>query len=170
MLRRVRQARTSSDHFLEKSSVELGGVRFLGATPWTDFVLFGKDRQEEAMAAAERCMNDYRVISVARDGPTRVPLSARDALRFFGKSSAWLERRLAEPFDGPTVVVTHHLSAWGSVSTRHRDDLVTAAFASDLSPLVERYQPALWIHGQTHEACDYLIGQTRIVCNPRGYP
>ncbi len=116
MLRRVRQARTSSDHFLEKSSVELGGVRF------------------------------------------------------FGKSSAWLERRLAEPFDGPTVVVTHHLSAWGSVSTRHRDDLVTAAFASDLAPLVERYQPALWIHGQTPQACDYLIGQTRIVCNPRGYP
>ena len=46
----------------------------------------------------------------------------------------------------------------------------TAPRAPDLAPLVERYQPALWIHGQTHEACDYLIGQTRIVCNPRGYP
>jgi len=170
LLRKFRQARTSSVHFLENSSAELGGVRFLGTTLWTDFALFGPDREDDAMAAAEQCMSDYRVISVARDGPTKVPLSAYDTQRFFEKSSAWIERTLAEPFDGPTVVVTHHLPAWGSVATPHLDDLVSAAYASDLSSLIERYQPDLWIHGHTHTACDYKIGRTRVVCNPRGYP
>lgn len=169
-LRELRGRRSSSVHFLENSSVELGAVRFLGATLWTDFALFGVEVQEAAIAAAEECMNDFRLIRMADDGPKRAPLAARDTVRYFAHSVAWLDRQLAEAFDGPTVVVTHHLPAWGSVAPRFRDDLVTAAFASDLSGLIERHQPALWIHGHTHVACDYEIGRTRVICNPRGYP
>jgi hypothetical protein len=43
------------------------------------------------------------------------------------------------------------------------------AFCSDLSELVEGSGAALWVHGHTHASCDYVAGQTRVVCNPKGY-
>jgi hypothetical protein len=42
-------------------------------------------------------------------------------------------------------------------------------FLCDVRKLIETAQPALWIHGHTHESCDYQIGRTRVVCNPYGY-
>ena len=27
----------------------------------------------------------------------------------------------------------------------------------------------LWIHGHVHNNFDYMIGDTRVICNPRGY-
>lgn len=88
----------------------------------------------------------------------------------------WLEQRLGEPFDGATVVVTHHCPHPGSVPERFRGSVLTPAFCSDLSSIIEMYHPALWIHGHTHDALDYVVnwsdgsGGTRVVCNPRGYP
>jgi Icc-related predicted phosphoesterase len=53
---------------------------------------------------------------------------------------------------------------------RYANDPLNPAFASRLESLIEEYQPALWIHGHTHDPCDYELFRTRIVCNPRGYP
>ncbi len=106
--------------FLGNSSVELGGARFLGTMLWSDFALFAPDLEDDAMVAAEQCMSAYRVISVARDGLTKVPLSAYETLRIFEKSSAWIERSLAEPFGGPSVVVTYHLLSHNSASIHLR--------------------------------------------------
>lgn len=156
--------------FLEKSSVILDGVRFLGTTLWTDFELFGADRQAEAMAAAEKVMTDYRKIVAIKDGPTKVMLAPQDTLRFHERAREWLTRELAKPFDGKTVVVTHHAPSLQSIAPRFRTDLATAAYASNLESLIEDHQPALWIHGHTHVACDYRIGATRVVANPKGYP
>jgi hypothetical protein len=46
---------------------------------------------------------------------------------------------------------------------------LTPAFCSDLSELVANSGAALWVHGHTHASCDYFAGQTRVVCNPKGY-
>lgn len=156
--------------FLEKSSVTLDGVRFLGCTLWTDFCLFGADRQADAMAAAEKTMTDYRKIVAVKDGPTKVMLAPQDTLRFHERAREWLAKELAKPHAGPTVVVTHHAPSIQSIAPRFRADLATAAYASNLEPLIEEHQPALWIHGHTHVACDYHIGATRVVANPKGYP
>lgn len=156
--------------FLEKSTAEIDGVRFLGCTLWTDFEVFGCDRRDEAMAVAVRTMRDYWKIYVAKDGPTKVLLSPHDTLRFHKQSREWLAKELAKPHDGPTVVLTHHAPSVRSIPPRYRDDLVSAAYASNLEPLIEEFQPAAWIHGHTHVGVDYHIGATRIVCNPRGYP
>jgi Icc-related predicted phosphoesterase len=69
----------------------------------------------------------------------------------------------------PTVVVTHHLPHARSVPARFKGDLLNAAYASDLSQVIEEQQPALWVHGHTHDSAEYLIGNTRVICNPRGY-
>lgn len=93
------------------------------------------------------------------------------ALALHRESRAWLEERLSEPFDGKTVVVTHHAPHPGSISPKYLGDALTPAFVSDLTDLIGRHQPDMWIHGHVHHSCDYVVPETktRIVCNPRGY-
>jgi predicted phosphodiesterase len=159
---------TPQVRFLDDAATVIDGVRFIGSTLWTDFELFGPKRLEHAMEASLDIMVDYRVIKVEDQSGTR-RLGPRDTIERHHVARAALERMLAEPFDGNTVVVTHHLPHWGSVHARWQRALSSAAFASDLEPLIERYQPALWIHGHTHDSADYRVGATHVVCNPRGY-
>lgn len=153
-------------HVLENTSVVIGGVRFLGCTLWTDYELFGLDRRDEAMAASAQCLSDHRTISIrGADGKRKFLPS--DALEMHRRSRQWLAEQLAISHDGPTVVVTHHAPHRNSVDPKYADDLVTAAYVSDLEPLVEKAD--LWVHGHTHCSQDYHIGGARVVCNPRGY-
>jgi 3',5'-cyclic AMP phosphodiesterase CpdA len=151
-------------HFLENDAITLGGVRFLGATLWTDFRLDGAP--ESAMDHARRRMNDYRQIAWQKIPWQRfLPVHA---LRLHQDSKAFLARDLASnPL--PTVVVTHHLPHPRSLPERFRGDPTTAAYASDLSRLIEEGAPGLWVHGHAHDSCDYVVGTTRINSNPKGY-
>ena len=77
---------------------------------------------------------------------------------------------LCEPFDGPTVVCTHHAPHRRSVAAQFDGDLLSAAFVSHLPELIEGPNaPDLWVHGHTHAALDYRVGKCRVVCNPLGY-
>lgn len=151
-------------HLLMDDEIELGGIRFLGTTLWTDFAIHGTP--EASMAIAARGLNDYRYIHPIEGGSRLTPA---DTVDWHTTSRSWLADRLAEPSTLPTVVVTHHLPHPGSIANMYRGDTLTPAFASDLSDLVEGGGAALWIHGHTHASCDYLAGGTRVVCNPKGY-
>ena len=48
-------------------------------------------------------------------------------------------------------------------------DEKSGSFVSDLSEMIEKHKPAVWVHGHLHQTYDYEVGETRIVCNPRGY-
>jgi hypothetical protein len=85
------------------------------------------------------------------------------------RSLRWLTERLDAPFAGPTVVVTHAAPGLRSSNPVHRNDPLTAAFASDLEWMLDG-RAVLWIHGHTHFCCDYEVGGTRVVSNQRGYP
>ncbi len=158
------QQRVAGTHItlLRDSVTVINGVRFIGATLWTDFELFGTSL--ESAHHARYGMNDYKVIS--KDGGTLKPSDTRALHR---ASRAYLERTLAEPFAGKTVVVTHHAPSPKSVAPRFKDDPFTPCFASDLESLVAASGAALWIHGHVHDSFDYTLGQTRVVCNPKGY-
>mgnify|MGYP001037478036 CR=1 FL=1 len=164
---------------LDDDVVVGGGVRFVGGTLWTDFELF-HDRmsgdlevtrrrraRESAMEFAAENMPEYQLGWIG-SGDTLRHLSPVDTFEMHWKTRAFIEETLARPFDGPTVVVTHHLP--------HRDSLLDAfaggklnpAFGSDLSDIITKYQPALWIHGHTHASFDYRVGETWVLCNPRG--
>lgn len=166
-----RDAAALGVHFLENDALVFGGARFLGCTLWTDHrVLEAPGRRPamdaaRAMAASRRANPDFSAIRIA--SPARA-FSPEDAASLHETSKAWLDRELARPFDGPTVVVTHHLPSWRSVNPLFATSPSNAAFVSDLDPLVERSD--LWIHGHTHASCAYPAGRSRIVCNPRGYP
>ena len=153
-------------HLLDSAEIVLHGTRFLGAPLWTDFALYGSDEEriEQSMADAKRFMHDYRVIRYGAQGKFR----PEHGQRIHEEQVQWLERRLAEPFDGPTVVVTHHLPHRQSIHSKWEGDPLNPGFASDLSRLV-RPPVRLWVHGHTHESFDYQVNGTRVICNPRGY-
>jgi hypothetical protein len=149
----------------------LGGIRFVGATLWTDYMLFGCEGFAQAMAEASVGLNDHRVIRTrngCKPGHSR-PFTPEDAFSRHQFDRDWLEARLEEPFDGPTVVVSHHCPSPRSVPERFRADPMSPAFSSDLEAIILRHQPDLWIHGHTHDSFDYTIGRTRVICNPAGY-
>ncbi len=164
-------------HLLDCAQVQVGGVRFLGCTLWTDFELridtpgAAVSDRERGIAAAGRRMADYRCIdwcdATLADGPPR-KLRPSDTLRLHQQQRQWLHDRLAEPFDGPTVVVTHHGPHRGSLAPRFAADWVSTAYLSEL-PASFFDVPALWVHGHTHSSHDYRVGGCRVVCNPRGY-
>ncbi|CAN7535643.1 metallophosphoesterase family protein [Acidovorax sp. LjRoot66] len=161
-LDRIRESARSHDvHFLENDAIEIEGVRFLGATLWTDFEYFGADLRRASMREAQGFVADYRLI----EGCTPQATVDRHVA-----SRAWLQRELEEPgIAAPRVVVTHHYPRKESTPARYRNDLATGAFGSGLPDQLVG-SAHLWIHGHTHTSFDYQVAGCRIVCNPRGYP
>jgi predicted phosphodiesterase len=105
-------------------------------------------------------------VSTGRSAPRH--FTPADSLALHQHARAWLAAELAQPFAGKTIVVTHHAPHRRSLAERYANDRVSAGFISDLPDLV-RAPVALWIHGHTHTAFDYVENGTRVVCNPRGY-
>jgi predicted phosphodiesterase len=159
-------ARRFEIHFLDGDECTLGGIRFLGTTLWTDYALYGSAQAQiaRAMSDAKNEMNDFRRIEWS-DGDRFTPELVRE-MHF--TRARWLADRLAEPFVGQTVVITHHLPHRLSIHPKYEGTRFNPCFASDLDHLV-RPPVSLWVHGHTHESIDYVVNGTRVVCNPRGY-
>lgn len=154
-------------HLLEDDTVTLGKVRFIGASLWTDYALFGMHNLPRAMLVAATGLNDHKRIKWSKEPWRR--FRPQEALLLHKRSRAFIEPTLTTPFDGATVVVTHHAPHPGSIHSRYKSALLSAAYVSDLTPIIEACRPDLWVHGHVHESFDYYAGDTRIVCNPHGY-
>jgi 3',5'-cyclic AMP phosphodiesterase CpdA len=154
-------------------------VRFVGATAWTDYRIFGDHTVATAMNAARNGMNDHK-----RIGWRKVPwerFRPQEAVMLHAKARAFFAEAFAVQHDGPTVAVTHHAPSFRSVADRFKTDILTAAFASSMADDLldttgagaqsERTPPRVdyWFHGHVHNSCDYFIGGTRLVANPHGY-
>lgn len=152
-------------HFLNCSEHFVSGIRFLGATLWTDFDLLGSEKKAVAMSEVGRSMNDYHRIRVTTDAYRK--LRPSDTARLHVKQREWLARKLDEPFSGRTVVVTHMAPSRRSITQEHAKDLVSSAYSSNLDALVKKAD--VWIHGHTHTSFDYHVGKCHVVANPLGY-
>lgn len=150
-------------HFLQNESVVIDGVRFIGCTLWTDFKLIGN--QPIVMMNAKSMMNDYQHILF----DIGKPIQPFHILTEHEKSVEFIVDELSKPFDGKTVVVTHHLPSEQSCFPEYKGNSSNVFYASNLESLIQIYKPILWLHGHTHNSRDYMIDETRIVCNPRGY-
>jgi Icc-related predicted phosphoesterase len=160
-----REVEGSNVHVMENDAVRIGNVLFLGCTLWTDFALAGNS--ELARYEAAKSMSDYRKIRMA---PSYRRLSPRDTYMWCIRSQSWLRDQFRDSGTDQLVVVTHHAPSARSVPSEFARDTLSAAYASNLDDLVAESGAALWIHGHIHSACDYQIGATRVICNPRGYP
>jgi hypothetical protein len=151
----------TSIRFLDNSRFDLGEVRFLGATLWTDFSqsIIGVDR---SMRCARARLADFGAIQ------TQTGLfTPEQSMKDHAQSVQWLTQQLEKPHAGQTVVITHHAPHPLSIHLRYRSDLLNAAFASNLTPLL--VQSDLWLHGHVHDSFDYRVGRCRVVANPAGY-
>lgn len=151
---------------LENDTLTLDGVRFFGATLWSDFRLFD-DRPAAFVAAGDKHtgMNDYRKIRRTDAGKLR----PHDTSRLHADSRLALTQFLAAEDLSRSVVITHHAPSLHSLPEAKRTQIISAAYASNLDELIRAHSPALWVHGHIHTPCDYRLGGTRILSNPHGY-
>jgi Icc-related predicted phosphoesterase len=158
-------ARGTNVHVLENDALEIGDITFLGATLWTDFALAGDITAGVAEAAFQ--ITDYRRIRLS---PTFRKLKPQDTRAFHADSVRWLTEQIQNTSGRKLVIVTHHAPSAKSISPKYKNHPVNSSFASNLESLVEATGAALWVHGHIHYASDYLLGSTRVLANPRGYP
>jgi len=160
----IEASKDSNVTVLENNSVEFDGIRFHGATLWTDFSLFGSPVEYGIICQAK--MNDYKLI---RRDPDYSKLRSVDTFKIHQISRAWLEESLEESRAYKNVVISHHAPSLRSVPELYKNDPATAAYASDLEALISKYKPLYWIHGHIHTPVSYKIDQTEVICNPHGY-
>jgi Icc-related predicted phosphoesterase len=151
-------------YVLENEAVSINGVRFLGCTLWTDFQLYGDI--DVAIAAAQLKMNDFQRIRVS---PQYHKIKPSHTVVWHKNSRRWIEQEIESCRDEKVIIVSHHAPSIRSIPEKYRSDPLVAAFASNMDDFIEWTDAKLWVHGHIHESFDYVIGKTRVVCNPFGY-
>jgi len=158
-------ARFPNVHFLERDTVKIDDVTFVGGTLWTDM----NKGDPMTLHAVRDMMNDFRIIKNDAKGFTN--LKPVDTAIRHRETLNYIRSVVAERHDEKFVVVGHHSPSFQSCHPTYKNEyLMNGAYHSDLSEFIlDHPQIKLWTHGHTHHAFDYVIGETRIVCNPRGY-
>jgi Icc-related predicted phosphoesterase len=134
-------------HVLDNSTCEIEGRRFVGTPLWF--------RKLPDSPQYERQLNDFYQIGNAHE---RIYEENEKAIAF-----------LEETVTGDDIVLTHHLPALESVHPKYEGSPLNRFFLCDVSYLINERQPKLWVHGHTHDSCDYTLGKTQVLCNPFGY-
>ena len=185
-------AHLTNFYLLEKETLVIDDVTFIGATVWTDM----NDSDADTLRSMPHMMNDFhgvdnslRMISrqvplyddgeynvdrkitgyKTKESPSR--FSPQDAVDDHNKALDYINHVVAERANDKFVVVSHHCPSHKSVHDKYKaDTIMNGGFTSNLDDFIAyRPQIKLWMHGHTHEEFDYVIGETRVVCNPRGY-
>jgi Icc-related predicted phosphoesterase len=153
---------------LENEVVEYKGVMFMGATLWTDL------NKGDPMTAItlKHGMNDYSAIQnyyPAKDLYHKLTPEHTAETHF--KTKQYFKTVLELNRDKTFVVVTHHSPSFQGVNEKYKHDTVmNGGYSSSLDEFIlDNENIRVWIHGHMHDPVDYVIGNTRILCNPRGY-
>ena len=154
---------TTNIHVLSNETFEYEGVTFFGATFWTDM----NKSDYVAMHYAQQNMSDFRLI---RWGEVRNyrKLHPKDTVEQFEFTKRKL-RDVVRSATGPVVVISHHAPCSLSVHEMYRGDDLNAAYCSSVIEEVLDFNVPFWVHGHMHNPSDYVIENTRVLCNPRGY-
>lgn len=173
----------SNIHFLDKEIKTIDDVTFIGGTLWTDM----NNEDIMTMSQIRNSINDFRLIGNCSKTVTRkVPSLENDVgykykeypAKFSPEDSVEEHKKMLKVIEEnisllnqKCVIIGHHAPSKQSIFWKYQDEhLMNGGFVSDLSNFILKYpQIKLWIHGHTHNEFDYMIGQTRVICNPRGY-
>ena len=171
-------AQYANAHLLDKETKVIGDVLFIGGTLWTDM------NKEDGITLyhMKTMMNDFMCINngnrttyyrdEAGNSYSRVArFTPDDAVEDHKLMLNYMKLMVPGDKDQKVVVVGHHAPSKASTHPRYaKEQIMNGGYSSDLSEFIlDHPQIKLWTHGHTHEDFDYLIGSTRIVCNPRGY-
>jgi predicted MPP superfamily phosphohydrolase len=137
--------------FLQKNTVVLQGVKFMGCTLWSDVTYTDYKRLNDSL---------------------RVFDSHRDYVGAHRDHLEWLRAELkATPDSQPVVVITHHPPSFKLSHQRFGTDALTG-FGTDLERLIHehRVKIRMWLCGHTHETMEVTIHDVPCLTNPLGYP
>lgn len=153
-------------YLLEQEKIVIDNIVFLGASLWTDM----NKRDPITLHAVKDMMSDYRAITEENSGVFH-KLRPLTTVKHHEETVKWLRFMLTEDHR-TTVIVTHHTPSRQSVHPKyHNQEIMNGAFYSELSDIMLDYDHIkLWTHGHVHDRHDYQINNTRVVCNPHGYP
>lgn len=136
--------KNSNFKWLHRTVEVVDGFRFVGSTLW-----FGPSKAPKYM------LNDFNFI---HDFTSWVYEENKKDINF-----------LKSEVQEGDIVVTHHLPAHQSVHPMYALSPLNPFFVCDVSDLITQNKPSIWIHGHTHTSCDYILDDTRVLCNPFGY-
>jgi Calcineurin-like phosphoesterase len=176
----------SNVYLLDRGVKVINDVTFVGGTLWTDM----NNGDQLTLYHMKGMMNDFRSVEnssrvvhfktfeVTEEGrqiPTfktrTAKFSPEDAAEEHVKMKGYIQQIVEGKFDQKFVVAGHHAPSKLSTHEMYKDDtIMNGGYSSDMDEFIlDRPQIKLWTHGHTHHNFDYMIGSTRIVCNPRGY-
>jgi Icc-related predicted phosphoesterase len=143
-------------YYLQNKSVVIFGVRFYGATMWTDF----NEADSDSMNMASLTISDFKRIK---------DFDTIDCLQLHIQSKHSLKKEIKDSKE-KMVVITHHLPSFKSIVLEMKDNPINSSFAStDMDEILDSDKIILFCHGHTHHSVMYTVGNTLVVCNPRGY-
>lgn len=156
-------------HFLERESVTIMGVTFIGSTLWTSM----NSGDGLTLHSVRDLMSDFHVIRDDSRGycklkPATTLNRHRESLQYIREVVYNVREQTPEQ---PVVVIGHHAPSSQSIAPQYvHQKLMNGAYYTDLSEFIlDRPEIKLWVHGHMHDDFDYMIGDCRVVCNPRGY-
>ena len=135
-------------HVLRNNSEIIEEQKFFGGSLW-----FNDNPRNKPI---KKNLNDFNLIKDFE------PWVYNEAREFVEQASLHI--------DDKTIVVSHHLPSYLSVAPKFAGSDFNNFFVNDVEHLIHSYNPKLWIHGHTHIGIDYKVRDTRVVCNPLGYP
>jgi Icc-related predicted phosphoesterase len=163
---------------LDKETITIDDVTFIGGTLWTDM----NNEDPMTLHAMSGMMNDFRCVLNSNrevnfkdiEGKFRTrpaKFSPDDAVVDHKAMLEYIRLVIEGKWDQKFVVVGHHAPSKMSTHPRYKDEyLMNGGYSSELSEFIlDHPQIKAWTHGHTHEEFDYMIGSTRVMCNPRGY-
>jgi len=165
-------------HILDKDTFVVDDVTFIGGTLWTDM---NKEdpitlMQMSGMMNDFRCVQNSNRVTIFKDEDGKFHqrksrFTPEDAVEDHKQMMDYIRIMIEGKFDQKFVVVGHHSPSKQSTHPRYKEEVImNGGYSSDLNDFImDHPQIKLWTHGHTHEDFDYMIGSTRIVCNPRGY-
>ena len=164
----IRNQLPSNVHLLERDCYTIDDVTFVGATLWTDM----NNHDALTLFHMKSMMSDYKQITMHNEVKQIYHrLTPERTVEEHMKTKQYIQSVVAGKPDQKFVVVTHHAPSRMSTAEYYKHDtIMNGAYSSDLSEFIlDHPQIRVWTHGHTHDPFDYMIGDTRVVCNPRGY-
>ena len=157
-------------YFLQNDVEYFDNVRIIGATMWASAgtlqihpihgTVYNENVDWFVNKALKNGINDFHVIK---------NFTVTQMAYTFKESSRYIFNEVEKSFDGKTIVVTHHAPSEKSSLPQFAGNTTNHGFYSPLDVMIEDSSIDVWIHGHMHNSSDYMIGETRVICNPRGY-
>lgn len=143
------------------------GVDFYGGTMYTDFGLYGEASKPLVKIDCAHGINDFYVTAIEVDGEVR-RWTVEDHEREFRKFERGLKHWIKESEGSEKrVVVSHFAPSPKTIAPQYQGSNINPYFTCDM----ERYMgwEGMWLYGHTHSSGDVMIGDTRVIANPKGY-